>query len=245
MSFIQDAIKALDSSSDAAAKEVKASLEMLTALADSKKTEMEVLLDKRTAAAKDKHEIPPGVVLFDASNSHVVSSKGPAEGITSAVSLLLQNAEQNWKKAVGDLVNTALNVLLGGATGASSTATYYIIALDGHAADPSKTPPIEETYVPVRIDYALWVYNFKRQGLTETVESAVVYHARRSTLDYNAIPGTVQMDQALKDIGLPKQQRDDLIKQINAEENKRVANLRAYSREVTDARVRSRLAAML
>lgn len=245
MSFIQDAIKTLDSSSEAAAKEVKASLEMLTSLADAKKTEMEVMLDKRTAAAKDKHEIPPAVVLFDASNAHVVSSKGPADGIGSAVNLLLQNAEQNWKKAVGDLVNTALNVLLGAATGASSTATYYIIALDGHAADPSKTPPVEETYVPVRIDYALWVYNFRRQGLTETVESAVVYHARRSTLDFAAMPGTVQMDQALKDIGLPKQQRDDLIKSITAEQSKRVANLRAYAREVGDARVRARLAALL
>lgn len=245
MSFIQDAIKTLDSSSDAAAKEVKASLEMLAALADAKKKEMDVLLDERTAAAKERHEIPPGIVLFDASNSHVVSSKGPAEGITNAVSLLLQNAEQNWKKAVGDLVNNTLNVLLGGATGASSTETYYIIALDGHDADSSKTPPVEETYVPVRIDYSLWVYNFRRQGLTEAVESAVVYHARRATLDYDAIPSTVQMDQSLKDIGLPKQQREDVIKQITAEESRRVANLRAYSSEVTDAQVRSKIAPML
>ena len=244
MAVIKDAVTALDSSSDAAAREVKASLEMLTSLAESKMIEMEVKLEKRTAAARDRHEIPPGVVLYDASNLHVVSSKGPADGISKAVGLLLQNAEQNWKQAVGDLVNTALNVLLGAASGASSTQTYYIIALDGHGADPSKTPPVEETYVPVRIDYALWVYNFRRQGLTETVESAVAYHARRSTLDYEAIPSTVQMDQVLKDIGLPRQQREELIQQITADKNKRMANLQAYSREVTDVPVASMLAAL-
>jgi hypothetical protein len=244
MSAIQDAVKALDSSSEAAAKEVKASLEMLNSLANSKKTEMLILLDKRTASAKDRHEIPPGVVLYDASSAHVVASKGPSEGIKNAVGLLLKNAEQNWKEAVGDLVTSALNVLLGSAAGATSTDTYYIIALDGHAANPSADPPVEENYVAVRIDYSLWVYNFRREGITDSVESAVVYAARRSTLDYENMPSTLQIEQSLKDIGMPKQLRDELLSQLTKSKLEREKNMLAYSAKFPASDVATHLATL-
>lgn len=243
MSVIQDAVKKLDSSSEAAAKEVKASLDMLTSLAGAKKVEMDVRLNERTSTAKDRHEIPPGTVLYDASSEHVVSSKGPSEGIKNAIGLLLKNAEENWKTATADLIGTALNVLLGAAAGATSTETYYIIALDGHAADPSKQ--LDETYVPIRIDYALWVYNFHRQGLTDTVDSALVYRARRATLDYANMPSPVQIDQTLKDIGMPKAQRDALEAQINKEADKRAKNLRAYANELADPEERATLLALV
>jgi hypothetical protein len=244
MSFIQDAIKALDSSSDAAAKEVKASLEMLNSLAESKKTEMLMLLEKRTASAKEKHEIPPGLVLYDAASAHVVSAKGPAEGIGNAVGLLLKNAEANWKEAVGSLITTALNVLLGSASGATSTETYYIIALDGHAADPKAVPPLEETYVAVRIDYSLWVYNFRREGLTQTVESAVVYSARRSTLDYEHMPSKLQIDQSLKDIGMPKAQRDQLLQQLAKPPQAIEKNLLSHSIRFPESDIAAHVARM-
>jgi hypothetical protein len=245
MGFIQAAVAALDKSSEAAAKEVRASLDMLDSLSASKKLEMDVALKERTEHAVKQKEIPPGTSLFDASECHVVTSKGPAEGIKSALSGLLQNAEENWKQSVGELVNTALNAMLGGAAGGSTTKTYYIIALDGHAADPSKTPPVEETYVPVRIDYSLWVYNFNRTGITDMAQSAVVYRARKATLDYDSIPSSVQLEQILKNIGLPKAQRDELRALIEADATKRNKNLRAYLDAEPNPEVRTRLRSLL
>lgn len=226
MSVVKDTIKALDDSSVEAAKEVKASLEMLDKLAQAKKEEMVRFTDDRIKDAARNLEIPAGLKMFEASEVHVVSSKGPADGIETALDAFLQDAEDRWKDGVKALINTALNVLLGAASGASENVAYYIIALDGHA----KTQDSEETYVPVRLDYSLWVYNFQREGITDDVESALAYHARKSLLDYTDIPSRIQIEQSLKNIGTPKALRDEVIGMIEEErESARPKNLAAYA----------------
>lgn len=163
--------------------------------------------------------------MFEVSEVRVVSSKGPSEGIKSALDLFLQDAENRWKEGVSKLINTALNTLLGSAAGASQNAAYYLIALDGHAKDEQS----EETYVPVRIDYSLWVYNFKKEGLKDTVESALAYHARKSLLDYSKIPSRIQIEQSLKNIGTPKELRNEIIEMIESErKNGQPKNLVSY-----------------
>jgi len=223
MGSITTAIKTLDKSSDDAAKEVKSSLEMLTKLADAKQKEMATFIDDRIKRAKENNEVPAGLKMFEASESHVVSSKGASEGISKALDSFLSDAEPRWKDGVKNLIGTAINSLLGAATGASSNTTFYIIALDGHAATETE----EESYVPVRIDYCLWVYNFKREGITETVESALVYQARKSLLDFENIPSKLQIEMALKNIGTPKSLRDEIIKYLDS--NKQAQNLKTYS----------------
>lgn len=119
-----------------------------------------------------------------------------------------------------------MNALLGGASGASSNSTFYIVALDGHAASDIQ----QETYVPIRIDYCLWVYNFKREGITETVESALVYSATKSLMDIENIPSKLQIEMALKNIGTPKELRDEFISYV--EDEKHLKNLKAYTKNL-------------
>jgi hypothetical protein len=226
MSVVSEAIKVLDSSSEATAKEVQSSLEMLAMLAEAKKDEMARYTDDRIKQALQNIEIPAGLKMFEASEIRVVTSKGPSDGIKDAVNNFLQDAETRWKEGVENLIGTALNTLLGSASGATSNCHYYIIALDGHAASNDS----EETYVPVRIDYSLWVYNFKREGITTTQQSALAYHARKSLLDYSKIPSEIQIEQSLKNIGTPKALRDEIIKMIDVERNdQRPKNLVAYT----------------
>jgi hypothetical protein len=99
--------------------------------------------------------------------------------------------------------------------------------------------------VPVRIDYSLWVYNFNRTGITDMAQSAVVYRARKATLDYDSIPSSVQLEQILKNIGLPKAQRDELRALIEADATKRNKNLRAYLDAEPNPEVRTRLRSLL
>jgi hypothetical protein len=222
MGSITNAIKALDQSSEGAAKEVKSSLEMLTTLADAKQKEIASFIDDRIKRAKENNEVPAGLKMFEVSESHVVSSKGVSEGISNALNSFLSDAEPRWKEGVKNLIGTAVNALLGAAKGASSNKSFYLIALDGHAANETQ----EESYVPVRIDYCLWVYNFKREGITDTVESALVYQARKSLLDFENIPSHLQIDMALKNIGTPKALRDELIEYLKNE--KQTKNLKTY-----------------
>lgn len=231
MSFINTAIDELDKSSEIAAKEVKSSLEMLEKLAQAKKDEMLRFTDDRIKRAVENQEIPAGLKMFEASEVRVVSSKGPSEGIKSALDLFLQDAENRWKEGVSKLINSALDTLLGSAEGASQNVAYYLIALDGHAKDEEKQS--EETYVPVRIDYSLWVYNFKKEGLKDTVESALAYHARKSLLDYSKIPSRIQIEQSLKNIGTPKELRNEIIEMIESErKNGQPKNVVSYGRRL-------------
>src|SRR5918992_2102446 len=113
-----------------------------------------------------------------------LASSGPAAGIDQALAGLLKDAEKNWKDAVRDLVSTGVNAVLGNASGGVNESHYYIIALDGHAA----TNGSEETYVPVRIDYRLWVYDLQSKGIVDQATHAIAYHARKSIVDYEKVP---------------------------------------------------------
>ena len=228
MGQISTAIKELDKSSESAAKEVKSSLEMLTKLADAKQQEMNRFVKDRIKNSIENKEVPAGLKMYEAAESHVVSSKGPSEGISKALDYFMNDTEPRWKDGIKSLINSAVNSLLGTASGASSNSTFYVIALDGHAADEEKG--IEETYVPIRIDYCIWVYNFKREGITNTVESALVYQATKSLVDLENIPSKLQIEMALKNIGTPEKLRKEFIEFIEAEKPK--DNLQAYSKNL-------------
>lgn len=234
MSSLGTIIKELDGNSDQTAKEVKASLDMLSELAEAKKKELQVFTYDRVKHASERGEIPAGLKIFEASEARVISSKGASEGISSVVDAFLGDAEKRWKEGVKSLIGTALNSLLGKASGATSSAQFYLIALDGHSAKSTTEENQEETYVPVRIDYSLWVYSFKREGLTHQVESALVYHAQKSLLDYQNIPSKIQIEQSLKSIGVPKKLREETIQMILEEQgNGKPKNLKAYSEKAT------------
>lgn len=221
---------------DETSKRVEASLRMLNELASAKAADMVVKTDKRMAQAKELREIPPGLKLYDDTRTVVVSSSVPTNGITGAVDDLLRDPEQNWREVVSKLVKTAVDVLLGSAEGACSERTAYLIALDGHAARDGN----ESTFTPVRIDYCCWIYDLKSSGLVEDAQHAVAYHIRKSLLDYSNVPGRVQIEYSLRDIGVPKGERDECIAMIEEERKERApSNLTAYAAAARSHRLQS------
>lgn len=103
MGAISNAIKILDSQSDNAAKEVKASLEMLSKLADAKQQEMARFVKERIKNSSENNEVPAGLKMYEASESHVVSSKGASDGISTALDSFLNDAEPRWKDGIKSL----------------------------------------------------------------------------------------------------------------------------------------------
>lgn len=238
MGIISGAIAALEAKADEKGKEVKASLQMLDVLAQTKLAEIKRVVEDDIAKAKadaqkgEPTQIPPGLYMMQDSGTHVMSSSGPAAGITNAIDGLLHEPEKKWKDALTGVISVALNALLGNAKGASSNKKLYLITLDGHAADPEKG--IEETYVPVRIDYCLWTYNFESSGITDIATSAVAYYAQSSLLDYANIPSNLQIEQSLKIIGIPEAYRKEILAQVEKERVlKRPINLENYIESAT------------
>jgi hypothetical protein len=233
--MINDAIKTLESQQEATAKELKASLEMLSCLAETKKRELIAEVDKRMELAKKQdpadsnNQVPPGYLLYEMGETRVATEAGPANGITSAINGLLKNPTENWKKAVGDLATVALNTLLGAGGGASSNTSLYMIAMDGQPA--SATNP-EDSQVVVRIDYCLWTYNFASTGIKTVAQSAVAYFARTSLINYNLIPSELAIEQILTVAGLRKELREELMAKIAKEkaEKGKTQALRAYAK---------------
>lgn len=207
---------------------------MLSALAETKQKEIKREVEEQIQKAKKDAEqgnpsqIPPGLYMLQDSGIHVITEQSPSNGIKSAISNLLHEPEKKWQDALTSIVNTALDTLIGNAFGTSSNKSLYLITLDGHAADPSKG--IEETYVPVRIDYCIWTYNFSSKGIKDAANSAVAYYAQSSLLDYSNIPSNLQIDQSLKLIGIQKTYREEIIKQIEEErDGKRPKNIASYA----------------
>lgn len=139
-----------------------------------------------------------------------MASSGPADGIDQGLSLLFERAEENWKKALSNMVKTVLDTVLGNASGSSSQEDTYLIALDGKAAIPGKQ---EESFVPVRIDLSVWTYDLKSFGVVDEAQNAIVYVAKKSLINYKDLDRST-VDQMLKNIGMEKALREDLIKQI-------------------------------
>ncbi|WP_426808048.1 hypothetical protein ABOC32_16885 [Pseudomonas sp. WOUb67] len=233
MGIVQNAIRALENHADEKAKEVKASLQMLDVLAQTKLSEIKRLVEDDIAKSKSDAksgsptQIPPGLYMMQDEGTHVMSSSGPSAGIKNAVDSLLHSPEAKWRDALTGLIGTALDTLIGNSSGASSNKKLYLIALDGHAADRDKG--IEETYVPVRIDYCLWTYNFESSGISDVATHAIAYYAQTSLLDYSNIPSNLQIDQSLKLIGIPQEYRNAIIEQVEKERGaKRPLNLEKY-----------------
>ncbi len=241
MGMVRDAIKAVETQQSTTAKEVESSLHLLQELADAKLAQMIDKTDKRIKEADATHEIPPGYKMFEVSEMRVLSSSGPAKGIDEAVSALLANAEENWRKAVSDIVATGANILLGQASGGAREKSYYVIALDGHAA----TATSEETYVPVRIDYCAWVYDLRSSGIVDEATHAMAYHARKSIVDFESCPSTSQMELSLKDIGTPSALRRQIIDMVERDrEKKQPGNLLAYTRAAAPEEMRNLVRAL-
>lgn len=241
MGMVRDAIAAVETQQTTTAKEVESSLHLLQELADAKLAQMIDKTDKRIKDADSTHEIPPGYKMAEVSEMHVLSSSGPAKGIDDAVDALLVNAEENWRKAVSGIVGTGMNTLLGQAKGGAKEKTYYVIALDGRAA----TATSEETYVPVRIDYCAWVYDLKSSGIVDQATHAFAYHARKSVVDFENCPSTLQMELSLKDIGTPSALRKQIIDMVERDrEKKQPRNLLAYTRTAPPEEIRALAAAL-
>lgn len=212
MSVINDAIKVIEQKQDETSKEIVASLNMLMALSESKKNNMISSMDERMKHSIENKEIPPSFRLMTKESVHVMSSKGPASGISSGIDLFFNNAEDRWKKGIQNMIEVALNTVLGNASGSSSEDTSYIIALDGKQA----TSSTEESLVPVRLDISFWTYDLKSIGIIDEAKSAIVYCARKSLIDYSDL-NTITIDQMLKNLGMEKALREELIKQIESD----------------------------
>ena len=235
MAAVANVISALSSASDAASKQVQGQIEMLMALAEAKKQQQGKLIDDRIAQASQNKEIPPAVKMLDQSDVRVVSSTGPAAGITSAVDGLLQNAQANWKTAVGSLIGTALNALLGQAAGASQDMVLYVVALDGK---PESAPGAgDSTLAPVRIDYCLWSYNISESSVKDTASSAVAYTARKYIIDLKALPDDLTMKFVLQNIGVPAALVTDWISQTDELKKNQTPIHNYLNRELPTAQV--------
>ena len=222
MSSVNDAVKKLEETQDATAKELKASLEMLGTLAEAKKNELKAEVEERMQKSRDdsvhsNNQVPPGLMLYEYGETRVATSQGPANGILSAIGGLLQNPADNWKKAVTDLATVALNTLLGAGGGASSNTSLYMIAMDGKPAHEAE----EDSQVVVRIDYCLWTYNFASSGVKDVVQSAVAYFARKSLIDYTHIGSEIAIEELLKITGLKKELRVELMEKIAKEKKEK------------------------
>jgi hypothetical protein len=212
MGVLASAINTLSGNADTAAKQVQGQLEMLVALASAKKDQQMNLIDERVAQARQKKEMPPAYKILEMNDVRVVSSSGAAQGITDLVNGLIFKAQDGWKTAISNIVNVAVGSLINGASGASEDQVLYLIALDGR---PESTPGAGDgCLVPVRIDYCLWSYNISVNSLKSTVQSAIAYTARKYVLDYTAIDNILSFADAMKDIGLPQNLIDDLVKKI-------------------------------
>jgi hypothetical protein len=241
MSVISDALALVEKQQNDTAERIKSNLHMLQELAQAKLDEMQVETDKQIAEAAARHEIPAGLKVFEASQVVVMASSGPADGIDRALNGLLKDAEKNWKDAVRDLVTIGVNTVLGNASGGVQESHYYIIALDGHAAGANGS---EETYVPVRLDYRLWAYDLQSKGIVDQATHAIAYHARKSIVDYEKVPSPLQMELSLKDIGMPKALREEIIKMVESY-RKGEKNAAAYARNASSEVERENLAILL
>lgn len=210
MSVVNEAIKAIETSQEEAAKKITASLQMLMQLSESKKNDMLRILNEHTENAVKRHEIPPSYYLHSIDSINVMSSQGAASGITKSIDNLMHNAEKEWKDALSSIIEVALNTLLGNASGASAQTNAYIIALDGHE-DPDTH---EKAYTPVRIDYCIWTYDLKSVGLLDIAQNALVCVSKKSLLDYSNIDIST-VDQMLISLGISKKSlRQEIIEQI-------------------------------
>lgn len=232
MGAVNDAVKKLEEQQDATAKELKASLEMLSTLAEAKKKELMADVENRMNLARQdaKHsnnQVPPGLMLYEYGETRVSSAQGPAAGITTAIKGLLQNPADKWRDAVTDLATVALNTLLGAGGGSSSNTSLYMIAMDGLPAKDGQ----EDSQVVVRIDYCLWTYNFASTGVKDVAQSAIAYFARKSLIDYKHIGSEVAIEQLLTLTGLNKTLRDELMAKIAKEKaaNGKTKALNAYA----------------
>lgn len=235
MGAVNDAVTTLEQKQDATAKELKASLEMLSTLADAKKKELTAEVDNRMKLAKQdaehsNNQVPPGMMVYEYGETRVSTEQGPAAGITSAIKGLLQNPADKWKDAVTDLATVALNTLLGAGGGSSSNTSLYMIAMDGRPAAGDE----EDSQVVVRIDYCLWTYNFSSTGVKDVAQSAVAYFARKSLIDYQHICSEVAIEQLLTLTGLKKALRDELMAKIAKEKETKgkTPALNAYIRNL-------------
>ena len=232
MGMIRDAISAVEKQQDETSKQVESNLHLLQELSQAKLADMISKTDKRISETNTNHEIPAGFKMFEASEMRVLSSSGPAAGISEALDGLLTDPEKKWRDSVSHLVSGAVNTLLGQARGAAVEKQYYLIALDGHAATASDP----ETYTPVRIDYCLWVYDLQSSGVVEQATHAMAYHARKSLLDYENCPKEVQIRQSMKLIGTPPDLIDQTVQMIRKDQKENgPANLPAYADSLAPA----------
>jgi hypothetical protein len=235
MGSVDDAVKTLETQQDATAKELKASLGMLSTLADAKKKELMAEVENRMNmarqdAAHSNNQVPPGMIVYEYGETHVSTTQGPAAGITSAIKGLLQNPADNWRAAVTDLATVALNTLLGAGSGSSSNTSLYMIAVDGRPAQDGE----EGSQVVVRIDYCLWTYNFASAGVKDVAQCAIAYFVRKSLIDYQHIGSEVAIEQLLTLTGLKKTLRDELMAKIAEEKEAqgKTLALHAYARNL-------------
>src|SRR5918999_3366753 len=240
MGLISDVIAVVEKQQNETAEKVKSNLHLLQEVARAKLDEMQINTGKQMAEAERRNEIPAGVQMYEAKEKLFMAPSGPAAGIDQALSGLLKDAEKNWKDAVHDLVSIGVNTVLGNASGGAHESHYYIIALDGHAA----TNGSEETYVPVRIDYRLWVYDLQSKGIVDQATHAIAYHARKSIVDYEKVPSALQMELSLKDIGTPKALRKEIIDMVESY-RKGKKNAAAFARMTSSAVERRNLAVLL
>ncbi|MEM7758646.1 MAG: hypothetical protein AAF298_11040 [Cyanobacteria bacterium P01_A01_bin.40] len=186
MGTLRDTIKTVDST-PGKTEEMTLALNLLSELATQKAIQFKTDLTEslRTAGSPENRTIPITEIISwrSESRAYVEDNSGKLSdeikgSLTDFLGVFTGDSEIKDKatKVVDGmtrLLTTALEALLGSASGREETRSMYYVIVDGLAI--------------TRIDISVWSRKIEAKGITEYIQNAMVFQAVKSSVDVNKI----------------------------------------------------------
>ncbi|MGW0522109.1 hypothetical protein [Crossiella sp. NPDC003009] len=167
--------------------------EQLTFLVDIAKTQGSLQKSEIELDLADQKDVIGSRHSFR-SSMRVDVHKGADDGINQAVDTFFGGADGAAKKGIHHLVSTAVSTILGNATLGQVEEKGFMIALEHNAI--------------VRVNYALWRYNFSSKSIIANCENAFVFTFCKNIYDHTK----VSVDELVYDVSEQMGDAGDVVK---------------------------------
>lgn len=208
MSKVSELIEDRDNKLTADVKEI---LSILYQMADAKAKLFAETLEKdlRTAGVEENKTIPITDIISHYEEVRAVTSKSNdiLTQIKDSIKIILSSSSDDKNKknhlvdGIGDLVKSAVDILLGSTYGCENTARYYYIATDGLSL--------------VRIDVIFWCRSITVQSIQKYAEKSLVCSIYKSAINVEKLNFNTFLAIYQEQLGRMKFEKEELIKEIN------------------------------
>ncbi len=171
MSRMQEEARKLQAQQDAAAAQMRADLAALSAIMDAKEAEFRQKLITPNSANK---ELPIDKIVKLVSERSVDVSTAPSDKMKNMVESLFGGS---FLKALKGLILGALDTVLGNAKAGEKTKEGFTVILLHGAV--------------VRVDYYIYAYTFRSDGVKTNVQNGLVFATAMSTVKLRAVNSEV------------------------------------------------------